>query len=821
MLTILAHKVDSQQRSKGKQEIKPMFKPNPQTKSTIPTQPNSPITPKPVNINSPQTNTPKAPRRCFRCQGLGHIASECPNKRLVTLTDFEIAEGYDFGVETSDDQVRTGDPDEEVVGPDVGELLVVRRALSMSTCTKKKKLQREAIISQQGSLFLKKETTEIQRQVDGLLEKGLIRESLSPRAVPTLLVPKKNGEWRMCMDSRSINKITIKYRFPIPRLNDLLDELHGATIFSKVDLRRCDASVVELGAVLSQSEPSISILVRKNLNDAKRHHEVLKYIQGRLISPVGPTKKDMVEYLSLPSSIMPSRRAAKFGKEVGMNDRMPEIVLNRRAGEVSDSLEPRRSRDPTILKPGAILFYIKILKASLFHQQQKANRPGTGRTFGDLRNIFEGSNNVTIVTSSNTQEWGQTSYCQGTLNGWSSFKFLTSLSSITGKLNKRADALSRKYSLLNHLQPKIIGFELLKHEYPTDPDFGVLFSHCQNTTISPSGSIGWSLAVNATELAPWEDVSLDFITGLPRTQHHKDSVMVVVDSVFSKMAHFVPATLHTTLIQKCANFSEQSSSLVHRAILKLMARRKLQIVLLDGLLLRALITTNLKQWEELLPRAEFAYNRAPNKTTGISPFKVVYGLNPSMPLDLAIPPRSSTDPDEPLPSLRTNSSEDGEDDRQEEEPDTSPLDSTQSQQAWVNLIQWDPMIGYFLPLPSKLRHELGGDLDTLIQGLSWCDNIENSGLEFLPTTKYSRVVLSVTLRIPLGISEILMSIGVNTIFSGRRQPLKSDLLTINSTPRLLQIVPSTLKAGRELPLTKPQRYRLYREGNGILDLEGK
>ncbi|GJX15256.1 gag-pol polyprotein [Tanacetum coccineum] len=143
-LTILAHKVDSQQRSKGKQEIKPMFKPNPQTKSTIPTQPNSPITPKPVNINSPQTNTPKAPRRCFRCQGLGHIASECPNKRLVTLTDFEIAGGYDFGVETSDDQVRTGDPDEEVVGPDVGELLVVRRALS-STPVREEKLQREAI----------------------------------------------------------------------------------------------------------------------------------------------------------------------------------------------------------------------------------------------------------------------------------------------------------------------------------------------------------------------------------------------------------------------------------------------------------------------------------------------------------------------------------------------------------------------------------------------------------------------------------------------------------------------------------------------------
>nr|GEU95761.1 hypothetical protein [Tanacetum cinerariifolium] len=81
------------------------------------------------------------------------------------------------------------------------------------------------------------ETNEIRKQVYGLLEKGLIRESLSPCVVPTLLVPKKNKEWRMCMDSRSINKITIKYRFPIPRLNDLFDELNDATVFSKVDLR--------------------------------------------------------------------------------------------------------------------------------------------------------------------------------------------------------------------------------------------------------------------------------------------------------------------------------------------------------------------------------------------------------------------------------------------------------------------------------------------------------------------------------------------------------------------------------------------------------
>jgi hypothetical protein len=85
--------------------------------------------------------------------------------------------------------------------------------------------------------LMPQENDEVKSQVQDLMDKGLIRESLIPCVVPTVLIQKKDEGWRMCTNSRAINKITIRYRFPLLRMDDLMDFLSGARFFSKIDLK--------------------------------------------------------------------------------------------------------------------------------------------------------------------------------------------------------------------------------------------------------------------------------------------------------------------------------------------------------------------------------------------------------------------------------------------------------------------------------------------------------------------------------------------------------------------------------------------------------
>ncbi|GJW52198.1 putative reverse transcriptase domain-containing protein [Tanacetum coccineum] len=81
------------------------------------------------------------------------------------------------------------------------------------------------------------EMRELSVQLQELLEKGFIRPSSSPWGAPVLFVKKKDGSFRMCIDYRELNKLTVKNRYPLPRIDDLFDQLQGSSVYSKIDLR--------------------------------------------------------------------------------------------------------------------------------------------------------------------------------------------------------------------------------------------------------------------------------------------------------------------------------------------------------------------------------------------------------------------------------------------------------------------------------------------------------------------------------------------------------------------------------------------------------
>jgi hypothetical protein len=81
------------------------------------------------------------------------------------------------------------------------------------------------------------ELKELKHQLQDLLDKGLIRPSKSPFGAPVLFVKKKDGTKQLCVDYRALNKANIKNKDPLPRIDDIIDQVHGAQIFSKIDLR--------------------------------------------------------------------------------------------------------------------------------------------------------------------------------------------------------------------------------------------------------------------------------------------------------------------------------------------------------------------------------------------------------------------------------------------------------------------------------------------------------------------------------------------------------------------------------------------------------
>ena len=81
------------------------------------------------------------------------------------------------------------------------------------------------------------ELKELKVKMEEMVNKGFVRSSMSPWGAPVLFVKKKDGSMRLCIDYRELNKVTIRNQYPLPRIDDLFDQLQGAKVFFKIDLR--------------------------------------------------------------------------------------------------------------------------------------------------------------------------------------------------------------------------------------------------------------------------------------------------------------------------------------------------------------------------------------------------------------------------------------------------------------------------------------------------------------------------------------------------------------------------------------------------------
>nr|GEW00219.1 putative reverse transcriptase domain-containing protein [Tanacetum cinerariifolium] len=164
---------------------------------------------KPKTLDETIKKNKKIPKGngCFECGATGHFKRDCP--KLKNKDEGNVnAQGCVHAVGNAKKKENASrDPDSNVV--------TARAPYRLAPS----------------------EMKELLKQLQELSDKGFIRPSSSPWGAPVLFVEKKDGSFRMCIDYRELNKLTVKNRYPLPRINDLFDQLQGSSVYSKIDLR--------------------------------------------------------------------------------------------------------------------------------------------------------------------------------------------------------------------------------------------------------------------------------------------------------------------------------------------------------------------------------------------------------------------------------------------------------------------------------------------------------------------------------------------------------------------------------------------------------
>ncbi|KAG7586297.1 Integrase catalytic core [Arabidopsis thaliana x Arabidopsis arenosa] len=519
-----------------------------------------------------------------------------------------------------------------------------------------------------------KENEILREQIEDLLRKGFIRESMSPCAVPVLLVPKKGNQWRMCVDSRAINKITIKYRFPIPRLDDMLDELTGSKVFSKIDLR-------------------------------SGYHQI-RIKPGDEWKTAFKSKDGLYEWLVMPFGL--SNAPSTFMRL------MNQILRPFTALPDFDKVFQVEC-DASGVGIGAVLSQEK-RPVAFFSEKLSEARQKWSTYDQEFYAVFRAlrqwehyliQREFILFTDHQALKFLHSQKVINKMHArWVSFlqKFPFIIQHKSGALNKVADALSRRASLLLTLAREIVGFEFMKELYENDVEFKELWAKCNEKHPSAdfhvregylfkgdrlcipcsslreklirdlhggglSGHLGRDKTIASLEERYfWPHLRRDARTIVRRCYICQVSK---VDR-FSKMTHFIACKktadasniaklffkevvrLHG--VPKSITSDRDTKFLSHfwitlwRMFGTALNRSSTAHPQTDGQtevtnrtlgnMVRSICGDKPKQWDLALPQIEFAYNSVVHSATGKSPFSLVYTSVPKHVVDLVKLPKA-------------------------------------------------------------------------------------------------------------------------------------------------------------------------------------
>ncbi|KAL2251426.1 UNVERIFIED_CONTAM: Transposon Ty3-G Gag-Pol polyprotein, partial [Sesamum indicum] len=532
------------------------------------------------------------------------------------------------------------------------------------------------------------ELKELKKQLEELLDKGFIRPSSSPWGAPVLFVKKKDGSMRLCVDYRQLNRITIKNKYPLPWIDDLLDQLKGVTAFSKIDLR---SRYWQL-RIEEESIPKTAFNTRRFVKDfsiiAKPLTKLLKKnAPFNWNDKCAQSFEELKKLTSAPILALPSGDGGYVVFTDASRQGLGCVLMQhgRVIAYASRQLRPHEINYPTHdVKLAAIVHVLKIWRHYLYEEtfqiftdhkslkyiptQKELNL--RQRRWMELLKDYDctidydpgKANIVADALSRKTVDQLAGMICYN-------MEYLTALRamdvhfSIGGDIllatiqvkpslkDKIKDAQARD-PYLQRMKAKELRMEIMHEEhyapYAMHPSSTKMYRDLRPYYWWPT------MKKNVAEF--WEKITMDFFIGLPRTFRRHDAIWVIIDRL-TKSAHFLPIRQNDSL-DKLAELYVLEIVRLHGIPTSIVSDRdprftshfwgSLQTALATKLhfstafhpqtdgqsertiqtledMMRSCVIEFRGNWDDHLPLMELAYNNSFHSSISMAPYEALYG----------------------------------------------------------------------------------------------------------------------------------------------------------------------------------------------------